>query len=468
MSFEQRAYQLAMLDQARALLRRRRKAILFQLPTGGGKTVLGATMLGNITAKGKRAFFVVHRRELIRQSADTFDMGEIPYGYCCAGMPLDRKQPVQLCSVQTLVKRLDRMPPPDVILWDEAHHLAAGSWAKIYSHYPEAIMLGLSATPERLDGAGLGGWFADMVTGPSTADLIQGGYLSPYRLFAPAVPDTSSLHTRGGDFKAEEAAALMDKPSITGDAVDHYRRLAPGKRAVVFCVSIKHSQHVAEQFKAAGFRAAHLDGDTPFAERDTTIADFRAGRLDVLCNVDLFGEGFDLPALEVAILMRPTQSLGMYLQQVGRCLRAFPGKTEALILDHAGNSARHGLPDDERTWTLAGRNIRARDGDESAVAIKTCGQCFATVHASRPICKHCGYVFPIREREVAQRAGDLVEVDPAQARIEKLREQASARDEADLVRLGQQRGMKRPELWARHILRARAEKAAERAARGRQ
>lgn len=460
MTFEVREYQTRMIDQARELLRRRRKAILFQLPTGGGKTVLGATMLKTITDRGKRAFFIVHRRELIRQSADTFDMGGIPYGYCAAGMPLDRKQPVQLASIQTLGKRLDRMPTPDVIVFDEAHHLAAGTWAKVYSHYPDATMIGLSATPERLDGAGLSGWFADMVTGPSTADLIAQGYLSPYRLFAPGVPDTSSLHTRGGDFKAEEAAALMDKPSITGDAVDHYRRLAPGRRAVVFCVSIQHSQHVAAQFKAAGFRAAHLDGDTAFAERDHTIAEFRAGRIEVLCNVDLFGEGFDLPALEVSILLRPTQSLAMYLQQVGRSLRVAPGKTEALILDHAGNSARHGLPDDERAWTLEGRVKAKREGGDAGVAIKTCKACFATVRAFKTHCPHCGYEFPVVPREIEQRDGALVEVDPAQARIEKLREQGNAQTEADLIAVGARRGMKRPELWARHVLRARAEKRA--------
>lgn len=457
--FQDRPYQHAMLEQARDLLRRRRKAILFQLPTGGGKTVLGATMLASIVAKQKRAFFVVHRRELIRQSAETFDMGGIPFGYCQAGMPLDRKQPVQLCSIQTLARRIDKMPVPDVVMWDECHHLAAGSWAAVYSQYPDAIHLGLSATPERLDGTGLGGWFADMVTGPSTAELIADGYLSPYRLFAPSKVDTSALHMRGGDFRAEEAAELMDTPTITGDAVAHYAKYAPGRRAVVFCVSIKHSMHVAEQFKAAGYRAAHLDGESNPIERDATIADFRAGRLDVLCNVDLFGEGFDLPSLEVSILLRPTQSTAMYLQQCGRALRPQPGKT-AIILDHAGNSKRHGLVDDERVWTLDGRQRTRRNGDaDDAVAIKTCGQCFATVHSSKPACPYCGYVFPIKAREVDHVEGDLVEVDAEQQRIEKLRSQASARDEAALIALGVSRKMKRPELWARHVLRARAEKA---------
>lgn len=463
MSLELFPDQSDLLEDARTCIRRGAKSVLIQLPTGGGKTVIAATMCRKVQASGRQAFFVVHRRELVKQAAATFREVGVDHGYCAAGFPMNRKAAIQVCSIQTLIRRVSHMPQPAVIFWDEAHHLAALSWGTVYRAFPGAVSVGLSATPERLDGAGLAAYFEQMVCGPSTRELIEMGRLCDFRLFAPPPPNTQGLHTQAGDFVRAEAEALMDTPAITGDAVAHYSRYARGRRAVAFCVSIRHSQHVAEQFRAAGFKAAHLDGDTHLTERDSTIEAFSRGELEVLCNVDLFGEGFDLPALECSILLRPTQSLAMYLQQVGRALRVFPGKEGAIILDHAGNSMRHGRPDDDFAWTLAGRKrAKKADDDEDSVKVKTCPKCFAAVLSFKAACA-CGHRFHTGDgREVEQRDGELVEVDAATLRHQRLVEQGRATTEEDLVALGRSRGMKRPELWARHIIIARTEKAARR------
>ncbi len=458
MSLELRDYQHTALDEARAALRRS-GSVLLQSPTGSGKTCLCAAMFKSAMSKGKKGWFVVHRRELIKQSAETFDLAGIPYGYCAAGFAVDRLKPVQLASVQTLVRRMDQMYAPDFIAWDEAHHLAAGSWDAIYQRFPKALHIGLTATPERLDGTGLRPWFKEMVRGPDVRALIDAGWLADYRLFAPTTVDMGGVHSRYGDFVNAEAEAAMDKPTITGDAVAHYLKLARGKRAVVFAVSVKHSQHVAQQFCAAGIVAVHVDGSMEHAERDRAIEAFSQGHVQVLCAVDLISEGFDIPALEVAILLRPTQSKALYLQQVGRALRISPGKREALILDHCGNTKRHGLPDDEREWSLDGAKDGGRvKGDGNGPAIKQCPTCFAVVRQSAPLCRHCGHAFAAQGREVKQVEGELQEVDKSLVRHAKLQEQGIAHDKAALIELGRKRGYKRPELWAIAVLRARANK----------
>lgn len=454
MTFSLRSYQSEIIDQARDLIRAGHTSILLQAPTGAGKTALCAHMLGTAAANGRQSWFVVHRRELIRQSARTFRSVGIPHGIVAAGFMGDALQPVQICSVQTLAQRHARMRRPKLIVWDECHHVAAASWAKIHEAYPDAIHIGLSATPERLDGTGLQAWFKQIVRGPSVSWLIDGGYLARYRLFAPTRPDLGGVHTRMGDFVRSESAAVMDKPSITGDAVAHYKKLAAGKRAVVFCTSVEHSQHVVAQFRAAGLPAEHVDGESDSRERDAALQRFERGETLILSNVELFGEGVDIPGIEVAILLRPTQSLSLYLQQVGRALRPAPGKAEAIILDHAGNALRHGLPDDERTWSLDGAKKKRKASDPADIAVKQCPVCFSVVRSVQMRCV-CGHQWIPQGRTVEQQAGELIEVDPSVLRRERAREQGSAQTLEDLVRLGTARGYKNPRGWALHVYQAR-------------
>lgn len=452
MAFELRPYQSDLIGQARDLIRAGETSILLQAPTGAGKTALCAHMLGAAAANGRQSWFVVHRRELIRQSARTFRSVGIPHGIVASGFVGDGLQPVQICSVQTLANRHERMRRPKLIVWDECHHVAAASWAKIHEAYPDAIHIGLSATPERLDGTGLAQWFKNIVLGPSVSWLIEQRFLAQYRLFAPSRPDLGGVHTRMGDFVRSESAAVMDKPSITGDAVAHYRKLAAGKRAVVFCTSVEHSQHVVEQFRAAGFSAEHVDGETDPRERDASLRRFESGETMILSNVELFGEGVDIPGIEVAILLRPTQSLSLYLQQVGRALRPAVGKPEAIILDHAGNALRHGLPDDERAWSLEGGKKKKSARDPDDVPVKQCPSCFSVVRAQVQKCA-CGHVWIPQGRVVDEQAGELIEVDPAVMRRERVREQGKAQTLDDLMALAKMRGYKPG--WALNVFHAR-------------
>ncbi len=454
--FVLRQDQQDMLASARDLLRRKIRRVLLQAPTGFGKTCLAAEMLGNVAKKGRRAFFIVHRRELIRQACRTFKLVGIGHGIIAAGFSPDARHAIQIASIQTLAKRLDLYEPPDVIVWDECHHVAAASWAAVMAAYPKAIHIGLSATPTRLDGTGLRNWFDELVPGPPVATLIEQGSLAPYRLFAPGGMDTQNLHQRMGEFIPAELRELADKPRITGDAISHYRKLCDGARAVVFGVSIEHSQHIAEQFRQAGYAAAHVDGGTEDTERDKAIRDFESGELRLLSNVDLFGEGFDVPAIEAVIDLAPTMSLTKAMQRWGRALRPCEGKPSAIILDHAGNAMRHGLPDDPREWTLDGMDRSKRKASESPV--RQCPSCYAVLRAQAWRC-HCGYEFEVKSRQVDQVDGELGEVDPKEFRRQKFEETmanlgAGGKPDAQLEWLiaeGKRKGYAKPERWAAHV-----------------
>ena len=461
MTLRLHGFQTDIYTEARDLVRAGEKSILIQSPTGSGKTVTAAHIIASAYDKGHTVWFNVHRRELVKQSILTLsESAGIPLGVVAAGFPGNRHERVQVCSVQTLARRWHLLPRPALILWDEAHHAAAASWAAIHKQFPNAVHIGLSATPERLDGTGLRQWFSKLIKGPSVRWLIENGYLSPYRLFAPEGPDLSGVHMVGGDYNKRELNDAMQKSAVVGDAIQHYRKYCPGRRAVLFAWSIESSQQMAANFNAAGVPAAHVDGGTDPVERDNAIESFKRGDVKVLTNVDLFGEGFDVPAIEAVFMLRPTRSLALYLQQCGRALRVLPGKDEALIFDHAGNCRMHGLPDDEREWTLDGRTKRKSKSD--AAPVKQCPMCYAVVSAATSACRHCGHKFDVQAREIEQVDGELAEVDVAAARHERLREQAAAKTLDDLIRIGSMRGYRNPEKWAKHVHAARLAKQAAR------
>ena len=430
------------------------KSVLVQSPCGSGKTLLTAHMLKTAACRGKRAVFIVHRRELIKQSLDAFSMLGLQPGVISSGWLEIRNSPIQIASIQTLSRRVERVKSPDLVVWDEVHHIGAKTWGKVYDCFSGAYHIGLTATPCRLDGTGLDKWFSKMVSGPSVQWLIDNGFLSQYKIFAPGNIDTSSVHSRMGDFITSELLAVVDRPTITGDAIKHYKKLCAGKRAIVFCVSIEHSKHVVEQFNANGIPAEHIDGETDKHHRDAAIQRFSSGKTIILSNVDLVGEGFDLPAIEAGILLRPTQSLGMYIQQSGRALRPYPGKECAFILDHAGNCQRHGLPCDDREWSLKGSKGTDKQS-ASSVKIKACPRCYAVQFSGKEACSYCGYEFEKSPRKVDYEDGNLVEVDLQAARRTRLTEQGKADSFESLVALGRKRGYKRPYLWAKHVLNAR-------------
>ncbi len=472
-----RDYQQTMLDEIRSNMYARVQSQAAVSVTGSGKTVLAASMLGAAAEKGLPSLFLCHRREILGQTSRTFDFAGIPHGVISAGFPEDRRHLTQIASIQTLSRRLNRIREPKFIICDEAHHLGAKSWEALIAKFPKAWLVGLTATPERLDGKGLGKYFQKMVMGPSMAWLIENGFLAPYKLYAPSRPDLAKIKRRAGDFAAEELAQAMDKPTITGDMISHYQRLCPGKRAVLRAVSIAHSKHVAAQFCAAGIVAVHVDGDTPTDERDQAMRHFVAGHIKVLCNVDLFSEGVDVPGIEAVIDGRPTQSLTLWLQFCGRALRPVEGKV-ALILDHAGNVERHGLPDEDREWSLDGREARLAGKSTQKIHVKLCPGCFAAQKPGVAACRFCGAAFAVAGREVEYAEGDLQQVDPLEFRRTKIAEfkrrlsagmnpvdaaldiaKAVGGRVADLEYLLKtaQRSRKKP-AWAVHVFLARLEK----------
>ena len=449
MTLTLRPYQVQLLDDTRKALAHHRR-VLMQLPTGGGKTITSGAMLIGAANKGLRSLFVVHRRELLEQTSNTLDRVGLPHGFCAAGFPPKYREPVTLCSVQTLASRMERLPKPDFVVLDEAHHAAAGTWRRVIEAFPDAFLVGLTATPQRLDGRGLDGLFKALVPGPSIAWLIEQGFLSKYRVWSHSPPNVTGVQDRGADFDPAALASVMDEPHILGDAVQHYREICPQARAAAFCVNVAHAKHTRDAFRAGGIVAEELDGAADVRHRKEVIRAFRQGEIKVLTSVDLFSEGFDLPELDAVIMLRPTKSLGLYLQQVGRCLRAAPGKSHAVILDHAGNVARHGLPDQEREWSLAGRKRRK----SGSAPVKTCLNCFGGCPTGATVCVHCGHPFELSKREIDERDGALVEIDLEMARRQARIEVKQARTREQLEAIAAARGYKRA--WVEHILAARS------------
>jgi superfamily II DNA or RNA helicase len=402
-----RPYQRQFVDDIMAGFQvRRSRRVLGVLPTAGGKTVVFVKIAA---ASGARVNVVAHRRELVRQAGAKLRAAGVDHGYVAPGFPRNPFARVQVVSVGC------KWPAADLHILDEAHHAVAGQWTRNLEAQPESRVLGVTATPQRLDGRGLGDVFDDLVLGPSVAELTAAGYLTPARVYAPSVGvDFRGLGERAGDFAADEVASLMDRAAITGDAVEHYMDLCPLEPGVAYCASVEHAQHVAEAFGRAGWRAVAVDGKTPAPVRDAALQGL-GDTVDIVCSCDLISEGLDVPNLGAVVLLRPTESLTLYMQQVGRGLRTAPGKRELIVLDHAGNALRHGLPDAPREWSLSGVKTKARPP-----ALRQCPQCYA-IHNPGPTCPACGHTSTPGNtpgRQVRAKDGTLVELSPEDVRLQ--------------------------------------------------
>jgi DNA repair protein RadD len=419
-----RPYQKRLIDELRQAYRDEMNACLV-LPTGGGKTVISAGLAQSSQDRNRKVWFAVHKDFLLSQTAGTFrDMG-VGHGYIAAGQP-NGLHPTMVCMIPTLHARMHKIVErPDVILWDEAHHTASKSWREVWEWAgPDCFHLGLTATPERLDGRGLrpefpgAPGFERLILGPTTAELMSYGNLCRYRAFAPSHPDLTGVGTVAGEYNQKHLKKAVRKSVITGDVVKHYQQIAPGKRGIYFCVGVQYSQELAAEFNAAGIPAEHMDGRHSLEERVAAARRFALGETKILTNCALFSEGYDLAAqagmdvtVEVCGLVRPTLSMALHIQQMGRALR--PKPFPAMIIDHAGNIAAHGLPDTDRDWTLSGRRKRA---PADASAVKTCPACFAVLPTSASVC-HCGHVFTVDSKghnAIEHVAGTLGEIDTAE------------------------------------------------------
>lgn len=446
-------HQKKMNDECRELMLRGVKHVLMQGATGVGKSRMAAAQIQAAQIKGKRAAFVVPRRELVHQMSVQFSKFEIEHSFICAGYEFNPYGTVHICTAGSLLKRMNLIKP-DVVFFDEVH-ISGEVLNKIIRYYQAqgAYTVGLSATPWKSSGKGLGCWFNEMVSGPQIRWLIDSKFLSEYRLFAPHTPDLSAIKTVAGEFAK---GALNDKMEhdrfLIGNAVEHYRKHAMGRINLTFCVSRKHAQITNQAFLDAGVPSAYVDGETPDDERRKAFRALGMRQILNICSVELISTGFDLSAaadMDVTVEslsgLRPTQSMALNSQINGRALRKkdFP----AFLFDHSGNCMRHGLPDAEREWTLADQSKSSRDNAEKTVAVRQCPKC-DMCFSPAPICPSCNFVFPIQSREIDEIDGELQEITEIKLKLDKKKRRAACKTIEELVKFAEQENYASPRAWA--------------------
>jgi superfamily II DNA or RNA helicase len=355
-----------------------------------------------------------------------------------------------VATIQTLRNR--DLPPEDLVIVDECHLCRATTWQTVLEYYRNAgaRMIGLSATPIRLDQKGLGKLFERIVYCPSIMDLTEQGWLVPVRIFAPPGADMRKVHTRAGEFDAKERAAACDKAKLVGDIVAHWLKHTKGMLTAVKATSIEHSKHIQQEFRSAGVAAEHVDGTTPKVERKRILAGLPKREYTVLCQVNVCGKGWDCPELEALVDACPTQSLASWLQFVGRGLRISPdtGKTACVLLDHAGNIARHGMPDEEREWSLDGAEFVKRIPKDTVAPVRTCKNCWMVFRSDQQQCPSCGTPYTNRFRQIEHEAGELQEIQRQRKQMaitawrDRQTEDDRRRKFDEFVRIGLDRGYK--------------------------
>jgi DNA repair protein RadD len=408
-----RPYQVHGIQTLRELVSSGKRRILLVGPVAMGKMVLAASIIQTATVP---VLFVAHRKELIEQCVQQLALLGITNVGVMRGDD-DRTDPdaaTQVGSIQTLARR--KRPRAGLVLIDEAHRALSDSWEDLLNAYPDATIIGFTATPTRLDGRPLGNLFEHMVIVATYQELIKEGFvIAPECYSAPEAPDLSGLRVIGGDYEEGALGEAMRKQSLVGNLLDHWLKLAdkypkpdggiglvegPRRRTFIFAASIQHSIDICERFAGAGVKIAHLDGTTPEAERDRIVRAIGNGELDVVSNVNIFLEGTDVPSVKCIVHARPTQSTVLWRQSTGRALRPWhpgcpPGcvahpSLVPLLLDHAGNIARHGYPHEDLHWELHEKARRV----EKKTPIKICKSCYAYMPASRMVCPACGVEVP--------------------------------------------------------------------------
>ncbi len=456
--------QITFNNDIRMAAKRGAKSILAQGPTGFGKSVSAAAHIKAALGKSKTAIFVVPRRDLVRQMSKHFNEFDIPHSFIAAGHQYNPYAKVHICTVGTLVNRLDKATP-DIVFIDETHY-GSTQLDKIIKYYRAqgAYIIGLSATPQKTSGQGLDVWYETMVCGPSISWLIENKFLSEYRLFSPGRPNLEGIKTVAGDYSKGQLSEIMEADRVLiGSAVQHYKEHAMGKLNVAFCTSRKHSGITAQAFRDAGIPTSHIDGETPDDERKRIIRAFANRELLCITSVDLMHTGFDLGSqvdmditVESMSDLRPTKSLTLQLQKWGRVLRRkdYP----AVIVDHAANAffadgtPNHGFPDDERFWSLEGSKKRGSMG-ERAIPVRQCTGCYFC-HKPAPVCPNCGLVYPIQSRIVEEVEGELHEIDRNNFKPKVYDEAAAKKQLYALISVGKKRGMtsERAASWAANII----------------
>lgn len=368
-----RPYQLAACDEVES----RDGPTCLVLPTGGGKTVVAQELIRRALERGQRELFVVHRRELVKQTAKRFRLafGPLQVGTVGGGENPSPYSPIQVAMIQTLVERdPERRPQADLVIWDECHHALADDWGGILDSYDHAHLVGLTATPQRLDGKPLGDVFRELVVAATYPELVKDGHLVQCRVYQPPEVPGSGL---------------------AQDPLKAWQRYAEGSQTFAFAANVPQAHELAARFNAAGIPSAVIEAGTPAAERDEHLRRFAHGYLRVLWNVYVLTEGTDIPAARCVLLARNCQHVSMYLQIVGRVLRPHEGKRDAILIDLTGATLIHGMPLEERAYSLDGNGIQRT----SLASLKNCQQCGATILSAYEVCPECDFIFPKQARK---------------------------------------------------------------------
>lgn len=468
-----RPYQAEAVAGLREAFAAGHKRVLLVAPTGAGKTTVFGYVVAGASRKGKRVCVLAHRRELINQASARLDAYGIDHGVIMGKhWRYQPHQPVQVASIDTLRNR-SGLFEFDLIVPDEAHRSLSPTYLNFFDEQSSASILGVTATPYRADGRGLGIVYSTLVRMASVRALVDDGFLVRPRVFAPSTPDLDGLKATRGDYDEAELAARVDRADLIGDIVGHWQRICPERPTVAFAVNVAHSHHLVEQFQAAGVRAAHIDGETPAAERQDIIDGLTAGKYQLVSNVNVLAEGTDIPCIAAVIFARPTKSRGLYIQAGGRGLRPADGKSDCIILDHAGLTFAHGSLLDEPEFDLKDGLKKPKKGkkagEQPEIKLHQCSACYSVYEgtAQRP-CPECGHIEAAKTRDPKTRDGELVELDPeamrardAALKAQRHAEVAAAATLADLQAIERERGYKRGWAWHRwQVVKHRQERVA--------
>lgn len=380
-----RDYQEELLDEVYKNIDLKMKNIMVQSPAGSGKSVTMSEVARRATDKGNRVLFIVHRKELVSQIKGTFIANDVDMNLCHVGM------------VQTVVNRIKKgnEPTPSIILVDEAHHSLAKTYVNIFESFPNAYVFGFTATPWRISNKGFTDVFENLVLGKSVQWLIDNERLAPFKYYSKNLMNDKKLKTQRGEY-TNDSITLALEPKIYGDVIDNYRKFADNKKTIVYTHNVESSKTVAEKFNENGYSALQVDGKTHHKQRELAMEMFREGKVNILVNAELYGEGVDVPDCECVILLRPTESLTLFIQQTMRAMRYQPNK-QAIIIDHVGNYSRHGLPNTEHDWHEHFKGSNKKSASSNSVPIKECPTCFGVVESAYAICPYCGSEFPKEE-----------------------------------------------------------------------